>query len=111
MQTAKLVTISIVLVLIAGIQAIAQTQTGRAGNDQVSGLYQGVARGVGVGKDISFIIEIHNDGGTLSGQVEVEGAKLPITGSYSRGALTVKFKPGPELTMTAKVTGDQITGT
>jgi len=111
MQTAKLVTISIVLVLMAGIQAVAQTQTGQAGNDLVSGLYQGVARGVGVGKDISFIMEIHNDGGTLSGQVEVEGAKLPITGSYSRGALTVKFKPGPELTMTAKVTGDQITGT
>jgi hypothetical protein len=62
-------------------------------------------------KDIDFIIEIRNDNGTLSGHVEVEGGQLALTGSYSGGAVTIRFKPGAELTITAKATGDQITGT
>src|SRR5215831_5297508 len=99
------------LIPATAIQTAAQTQAARAADDKISGLYQLVAKMAHVSDDIRAVIEIKSDNGTLSGHVEVGGGNLPITGTYSRGIVTIKFKPGVDLTITAKVEGERITGT
>jgi hypothetical protein len=111
MHTGNLALSSIALTLIVGLQAGATVQTGRQANDPVSGIYQGTAKMPAGSKDVEFVIELQNDSGTLSGHAEAEGRQFPLTGTYSGGSVTIKFKPGDEFTILAKVSGDRITGT
>ncbi|HYM00794.1 MAG TPA: hypothetical protein VEZ90_17695 [Blastocatellia bacterium] len=91
---------------------IARVQTGAGASDGISGFYQGTAKMASANShDIEFVIEIRNQNGTLSGNAEVEGGRLPLTGTYSNGAVTIKLKPGGELTITARLIGDRINGT
>jgi hypothetical protein len=112
----KLLLMSLVIGLMAGVQGIVRSQTRQGKNDRVSGLYEGVAKMPGKGShDLRFIAEIKNQNGNLSGHVELDRDQVPLAGNCSDdGAVTIKLKPGPELTITAKVSGsngDQITGT
>jgi hypothetical protein len=111
MHKGNFAVISIWLTLIVGLHPGATAQTSRRGNDSVSGIYQGIAKMAAGSKDVAFVIELANNDGTLSGHVEVEGGQLPLTGAYSNGAVTIKFRPGDELIMTAKASGDRIVGT
>jgi hypothetical protein len=111
MRTQIILLISTLLVVMAAPDSFARPQAGPGADDPVSGLYQGVAKMPAGSKDLTFVVEIKNLNGTLSGHAEVEGHQLPLTGSYSRGTLTLKLKPGAELTITANVKPDRITGT
>src|SRR5262249_57424135 len=102
--------VAVALGLALCVIVMAGVQTDRA-SDQLSGFYQGLAKMPAGSKDINFIVAIKNENGTLSGHVEVEGSSLPLTGSYSNGAVIIKFKPGADLVITAKALGDRITGT
>jgi hypothetical protein len=110
MRTLNVVLIPTLLALMPA-QGFGLPQTKAASDDQVSGLYQGVAKMPAGSKDLSFVVEIKSENGILSGHAEVEGQQLPLTGSYSRGTLTIKLKPGAELTITASVKLDRLTGT
>jgi hypothetical protein len=115
MQMARLILISITLCVAASVHGLARCHaepgaSDGSTNDPVSGLYEGVAKMPAGSKDINFIVEIKNANGTLSGHIETEQAQFPITGSFGGGGVTIKFNPGSELTITAKVAGDQISG-
>jgi hypothetical protein len=111
MQNRRIRSIWTALILTAVLQGIVIAQKDRAANDSISGFYQGIARMPAGSKDIDFVIELNDSRGTLSGHAEAEGGQFPLTGTYSTGAVTIKFNPGGELTITAKVSGDRITGT
>jgi len=111
MKNGKAVLMSIAVFLVGSLQPGVPAQTARPGSDPVSGIYQGIARMPAGSKDIDFVVEIRNDGGTLSGHAQAEGGQFPLTGTYSTGAVTIRFNPGGELIITAKVSGDRITGT
>jgi len=111
MQREKTVLISAALALITWLAAPALAQTAPPGSDPVSGIYQGIAKMPAGSKDVEFVIELRNDSGTLSGHAEAEGRQFPLTGTYTGSAMTIKFKPGDEFTISAKVSGDRITGT
>jgi hypothetical protein len=101
----------IVLALAAGAPGMPGAQ--KPVKDQLSGVYQGVAKMDGKGEsDLTFVMEIASENGSLTGYLELEHGKVPLTGTYVGGAITIKLRPGPDLTINAKLggTGDQITG-
>lgn len=87
MQFRKLMPVAILALLSAAA-------IGSAVSDPVSGKYEGVAKSQNMG-DIPITVELKNDNGKISGNINGPQGSLVITdGSYADGKLKLKFDAG-----------------
>ena len=108
MQLRKITSLLVVALLIS---ASALTAAGAQAKPDISGKYEGVAKGAGIG-EVPLSAEIKNDNGKITGKLDIPQGTATITsGTFVDGKLSMKVDAaGSELTINGTFKDDKITG-
>ena len=99
MRLQKIMPLLVIVLLVAASSAVSAATFGKSApdhhtSDPVSGKYEGAAKSEQLG-ELPLTVQIKNEGGKLSGNIDTPNGPAPITGgSFADGKVTMTFDAG-----------------